>query len=82
MRYNTGDRYKNRENKSAEPQKILRRSQRLRFAKQTEKLGGVPYYTENNKKKSNNHCVLRKDRATNRQQTMMKNQSTETCGRY
>ena len=43
---------------SAEPQQILRRSQRLPFAKQTEKLGDEPYYTENNKKKINNYCVL------------------------
>ena len=47
-------------NNSAEQKQTLRRSQRLPFSKQTEKLGSVPYYTGNNytKKKVNSYCVL------------------------
>ena len=49
------DMYKTGKNNPMEPHQILRRSQRLPFAKQTEKLVGVPYYTVNNKKKMSNH---------------------------
>ena len=40
---------KNRTEKPIEP---VRRSNRLPFAKQTEKLGGIPYHISNNKKKN------------------------------
>ena len=50
-------------NNSAESQQILRRSQRLPFAEQTEKIGGVPYYTENSKKKTNNPCDLQESQS-------------------
>ena len=46
---------KNRIEKPIEP---IRRSNRLPFAKQTEKLGGVPYHTNSNKKKLNNNGNL------------------------
>ena len=42
---------------SDEPHQTVRKSKRIPNAKQTEKLGGIPYYTNNNKKKINN-CVL------------------------
>ena len=45
------------ENNSAEPKQTLRRPQRLPFAKQNAKLGGVSYYPENNEKKVNIYCV-------------------------
>ena len=50
------------EKNPAEPKQTSRRSQRLPFAKQTEKLNGVQNYTENNKKKVNNFCVLQESR--------------------
>ena len=46
---------KNRTEKPIEP---VRRSNRLPFAKQTEKLGGIPYHISNNKKKLTNHGNL------------------------
>ena len=49
---------KTEKNTPYEPHQALRRSQRLLFAKQIEKLGGVPYYIENYSKKISNHCVL------------------------
>ena len=39
----------------------MRRSKRPPFTKQTEKLGGVAYCTENNEKKMNNFFVLQKN---------------------
>ena len=53
------------ENSSAEPQpqQLWRRSQRLRLAKQTEKQGGVPCYIENNRRKTNNHCLLQESQS-------------------
>ena len=34
-----------------EPRQTVRKSKRIPYANQTEKLGGNPYYTNNNKKK-------------------------------
>ena len=39
----------NRRKTFTEPHQTVRRSKRLHFAKQTGKLGGVPYYTDNKK---------------------------------
>ena len=51
-------RYK-RKHQKTKPTESVRRSNRLLFAKQTEKLGGVQYCTNNNKKKltNNEHLV-------------------------
>ena len=43
---------------SDEPHQTMRKSKGIPNAKQTEKLGGISYYTNNNKKKINNICVL------------------------
>ena len=52
-------------NKIAEPQPSVRRSRRLPFAKQTEKLGVIPYQTSNNKKKQTiNGSVLQEKTTT------------------
>ena len=45
-------------NKVIEPSISVRRSNGLPFGKQTEKLGGVPYHTNNNKKKLTNNGNL------------------------
>ena len=55
---------KTEQNSPIEPHRMLRRSQRLLFAKQTEKLSGVPYYSENNKKIKSNHCVLQENQSS------------------
>ena len=47
--------------KTPEP---VRKSKRLPFAKQTKKLGGVPYQTNNNKKKNNNNRNLLQEKTT------------------
>ena len=51
-------RYKEKKNRIEKPIEPVRRSNRLPFAKQTEKLGGVPYHTNNNKKKLTNNGNL------------------------
>ena len=38
----------------------VRKSKRIPYAKQTEKLGGIPYYANNNEKKSN-ICILQEN---------------------
>ena len=43
---------------SEESHQTVSKSKRILNAKQTEKLGGIPYYTNNNEKKINNICVL------------------------
>ena len=43
---------------SEESHQTVRKSKRIPNAKQTEKFGGISYYTNNNKKKINNNCVL------------------------
>ena len=43
---------------SEESHQTVRKSKRIPNAKQTEKLGRIPYHTNNNKKKINNNCVL------------------------
>ena len=52
---------KNRIEKPIEP---VRRSKRLPFAKQTEKLGRVPYHTNNDKKKMTNNGNLLQETTT------------------
>ena len=42
----------------------MRKSKRIPHAQQTEKLGGIPYQTNNNKKKTNKHCVLQENPTT------------------
>ena len=49
--------------KTPEP---VRKSKRLPFAKQTKKLGGVPYQTNNNKKKNINNRILLQEKTTTR----------------
>ena len=49
------------EPKTPEP---VRKSKRLLFAKQTENLGGVPYQTNRNEKKSIYNCNLLQEKAT------------------
>ena len=44
-----------------EQNQTVRKSKRIPYAKQTEKLGGIPYQTNNNKKKTNKHCVLQEN---------------------
>ena len=47
------------------PTTPVRRSRRLPFAKQTEKLGGIPYQTNNNRKRiKHNHDLLQERRTT------------------
>ena len=52
-----------------EPHQTVRESKSIPNAKQTEKLGGIPYYTNNNENKINNSSVLQ------RSQTGQPNQS-------
>ena len=40
---------------------MVKKLKRLLYAKQTDKLGVVPYYTSNNKKKTSNYCVLQEN---------------------
>ena len=47
-----------RKNRTEKPIEPVRRSNRLPFAKQTEKLGGIPNHISNNKKKLTNHGNL------------------------
>ena len=42
----------------------VRRSSRLPFAKQTEKLGGIPYQTNNNLKRNKQNCDLLQEKRT------------------
>ena len=57
-------------NEITEPQTSVRRSNRLPFAKQTEKLGSVPYQTNNNRKKQTvNGNVLQEKTATTTKET-------------
>ena len=51
-----------------EPQTSVRRSKRLLFAKQTEKQGGVPYQSNNNRKKQtvNGNVVQEKNDNNNK----------------
>ena len=43
---------------SDESHQTVRKSKRIPYAKQTEILGGIPYSTNNNEKKTNNNCIL------------------------
>ena len=47
-----------------EPQISVRRSNRLPFAKQTEKLGGIPYQTSNNRKKQTDNGNVLQEKTT------------------
>ena len=47
----------------------VRKSKRIPHAKQTAKLGGIPYQTNNNKKKTYKHCVLQENPTTPPDQT-------------
>ena len=62
---------KNRIEKPIEP---VRKSNRLPFAKQTVKLGGVPYHTNNNKKKlTNNGNLLQEKTVETAERSITKN---------
>ena len=56
----------------------VRKSKRLPFAKQTEKLGGVPYQTNNNKKKNINNLNFLQEKTT----TTMDRNEEETTVQY
>ena len=47
----------------------VKKSKGIPHAKQTEKLGGVPYQTNNNKKNINKHCILQENPTTPSDQT-------------
>ena len=49
---------------SDESHQTVRKSERIPYAKQTEKLGGIPYYTKNNKKKTNNNRILQENQTS------------------
>ena len=50
------------------PKTPIRRSRRLPFAKQTKKLGGIPFQTNNNRKRTKfNHDLLQESRTTPQQ---------------
>ena len=67
------------ENKIIEPTTSVSRSNRLPFEKQTEKLGGVPYNTNNIKKKLKNNGHLYRKR---RQQQRWKRVKTKATVQY
>ena len=58
-----------------EPHQSVRKSKRIPNAKQTEKLGGIPYFTNNNKKKINKNYVLQENQTNkpNQQQNEERN---------
>ena len=58
----------------------VRKSKRIPYAKKNEKLGGIPYQTNNNKKKTNKHCVLQENPTTPSDQ-MQTNNEEETDDR-
>ena len=49
-----------------EPHLTVRKSKRLPYAKETEKLGGIPYYTNINEKKKVTIVFYKKTRSINR----------------
>ena len=53
-----------KEKKVTEPQTSVRRSSRLPFAKQTEKLGGIPYQISNNRKKQTENGNVLQEKTT------------------
>ena len=57
-----------------EQNQSVRKSKRIPNAKQTEKLGGIPYQTNNNKKKINKHCILQENPTTPSDQTRANNE--------
>ena len=64
--------------KTLESPQPVRKCKRLPFAKQTEKLGGVPCYTRNNKKKLTNNVFLLQEKTT----TMEESEERETIVKY
>ena len=52
-----------------EQNQSVRKSKRIPHAKQTEKLGGIPYQTNNNKKKTSKNCILQENPTTPSDQT-------------
>ena len=51
----------------------MRKSKRIPHAEQTEKLGGISYYTNNNKKKTSNNCVSQENPITSPDQQQTNN---------
>ena len=47
-----------------EPQQTVRKSKRIPNARQTEKLGGIPYSTNNNTRKINNNNMLQENQTS------------------
>ena len=47
-----------------EPHQTVRKSKGIPNVKQTKKLGGIPYYTNNNKRKTNNNCILQESQTS------------------
>ena len=63
-----------------EQNQSVRKSKRIPHAKQTEKLGGIPYQTNNNKKKTSKNCVSQENPTTPPDQTQ-KNSNEDTDDR-
>ena len=57
-----------------EPQLTVRKSKRIPNARQTEKLGGIPYSTNNNKRKINNY-MLQENQASQPSQQLTEERS-------
>ena len=57
-----------------EPHQAVRKSKRIPYAKQTEKLGGIPYYTINNKKKISKNCISQENQINQPDQPQTKNE--------
>ena len=66
-----------------EQNQSVRKSKRISHAKQTKKLGGIPYQTKNNKKKTSKNCILQETRPpfrTKHRQTVTKTRTTVEYG--
>ena len=58
----------NHDHITTKPKTPIRRSRRLPFAKQTKKLGGIPYQTYNNRKRINTNLDLLQENRTRPQE--------------
>ena len=58
-----------------EPQLTVRKSKKIPNARQTEKLGGIPYSTNNNKRKINNNYMLQENQTSQPTQQQIEERS-------
>ena len=58
----------------------MRKSKRIPNAKQTKKLGGIPYFTNNNKKKINKNYVLQESQTNKPNQQQIEKETTVKYG--